>query len=285
MNNKVHPCFPWAVLLMLAGLARGEDVALRLAKDLNNEGDHAGAAIEYHRLALQTPGPAARAVYYWSAAHAWWRADEPVRAERLLDRSEDAQGGYSAEIALLRGEAAALDRRPAEAAFFFESAASALAGDAAVYARRRLAVALLQAGDATAARRAVQPEGPEASRIIEDYASGRDKRPALGGWLGLVPGLGYAYAGEYANAVRSLILNGLFIWGMVETAEDEEWGAFAAITFFEITWYSGSIYGGIDASHRHNRRRLDRAAGELTAGFGLQPDPDALPALRLRYRF
>lgn len=33
--------------------------------------------------------------------------------------------------------------------------------------------------------------------------------------MGLVPGLGYAYAGEYANAMRTLMLNNLLIWGIV----------------------------------------------------------------------
>ncbi len=276
---------PRAIFLMLAVAVRAEEAGLQLANELTAQDDHAGAAVEFHRLALRAPDAAGRAAFFWSAAHAWWRADEPGRAERLLDRAEDALGGYSAEIALLRGEAAALDRRPAEAAFFFESAARALDGDGAAYARRRQAAALLETRDAPAALRAVEAEGQPAVRMVEAYASGRDKRPAFGGWLGLAPGLGYAYAGEYANALRSLILNGLFIWGLVETAGDEEWGAFAALTFFEITWYSGSIYGGIDASHRHNRRRLDRAAAELTAGFGLQSDPEALPALRLRYRW
>ena len=34
----------------------------------------------------------------------------------------------------------------------------------------------------------------------------------LGGILGIIPGLGYAYSGEYSNAARSLILNSLFIF-------------------------------------------------------------------------
>ena len=84
----------------------------------------------------------------------------------------------------------------------------------------------------------------------------------FGGVLGLVPGLGYAYSGEYANAVRSLILNSLFIWGMVETADDDQWGLFALVTFGEFTWYSGSIYGGIDAAHRDLELRGLQAAGE-----------------------
>ena len=71
--------------------------------------------------------------------------------------------------------------------------------------------------------------------------------PWVGGVLGLVPGLGYVYSGEFANGARSLILNGLFIWGMVETAEREQWAAFSVLTFFEFTWYSGSIYGGAEA--------------------------------------
>jgi len=90
--------------------------------------------------------------------------------------------------------------------------------------------------------------------------------------LGLVPGLGYAYSGEYANAVRSLILNSLFIWGMVEAAEHEEWGIFAVVTFGEITWYSGSIYGGLDAAHRRNRRRLESALTDVRGAA--RPDAD-----------
>lgn len=262
-----------------------EDPALRLAIELSAEKDHAGASVEFRRLALSTDDARERAAFFWRAAYETWQAGDALRAESLLDRAEDAQGLPSESVAVLRGELALARRQPAEAAFHFESAARTASGDARAYALRRQASAHLRARTPDAALRAAAEAGPDAERSVRDYLAGRDKKPALGGWLGIVPGLGYAYAGEYANAARSLILNGLFLWGMVETADDERWGAFAVITFFEITWYSGSIYGGLDASHRYNRRRLGQTDAALTSAFALRPDDQALPTLQLRYRW
>lgn len=285
---RVYSCS--FVVLFLLGLiapasAAAGEVSLQLARELSAERDHAGAAVEFRRLALNTGVPAERAAYYWSAAFEQWRAGDSVRADALLDRAEDEHALASEQVAALRGEVALTRRATVEAAFHFEAAARATNDAARLFALRKQAAAALRARDLSAARQAATRAGPEAEGAVQAYAQGRDKNPALGGWLGAVPGLGYAYAGEYANAARSIILNGLFIWGMVETADDENWGAFAVITFFEITWYSGSIYGGIDASHRHNQRRLARAEAALTAGYSLQPDYEALPALQLRYRW
>lgn len=276
---------PWICLFVFVGLARGEDVAIRLATELSAERDHTGASVEFRRLALSTDAAAERAAYAWCAAYEAWRAGDADRADALLDRAEDAQALPSESVAALRGELALARRQPAEAAFHFEAAARSASEDVREFALRKQASAQLQARNPDAARRTAAFVGKDADQTVNDYLNGRDKSPALGGWLGVVPGLGYAYAGEYANAARSLILNGLFIWGMVETADDDQWGAFAAITFFEITWYSGSIYGGVDASHRYNQRRMNQADVALTSGFALQPDYSALPALKVRYRW
>jgi hypothetical protein len=72
---------------------------------------------------------------------------------------------------------------------------------------------------------------------------------------------------------------------MTQTADDEEWGAFAVISFFEITWYSGSIYGGIDAAHRHNQRRLDDCAAAINGHSAFEPDYATLPVVTLTFRF
>ena len=101
----------------------------------------------------------------------------------------------------------------------------------------------------------------------------------------MVPGMGYAYSGEWANALRSLLLNGLFAWAMAETAEDDEWALFGVCTFFEITWYSGSIYGGIDAAHRWNERRGAETERVLREAAG-RPEPvmGMLPVLRVEFK-
>ena len=101
----------------------------------------------------------------------------------------------------------------------------------------------------------------------------------------MVPGLGYIYSGEYANAARSIILNSLFIRGMVETTDDDEWGLFAVLNFAEATWYSGSIYGGIDSSHRRNERRLDAAISDVRGGKRLAPDLSSVPLFSLKFDF
>ena len=146
----------------------------------------------------------------------------------------------------------------------------------------------LRAGDLPAARAGLQraPDpAPPALAALEAYAQGRDKKPWLGGVLGLVPGFGYFYAGEWANGFRSVILNGLFIFGMVNTAQHDEWGAFGVISFFEVTWYTGSIYGGIDASHRYNRERLNQTVNGVNGAAAFAPDLVKLPLVSLQFSF
>jgi hypothetical protein len=116
---------------------------------------------------------------------------------------------------------------------------------------------------------------------VDRYARRRDRVPWLGGVLGLIPGLGHAYSGEYANAARCLLLNGLFLYGMAHTAQREEWGAFAAIGFFELTWYTGSIYGGVDAAERHNRDALNACLDDVGGGAGFSPDLTRIPLVSL----
>ena len=82
-----------------------------------------------------------------------------------------------------------------------------------------------------------------------------------------------------------IILNGLFIWGMVETAADDEWAVFSVLTFAEFTWYSGSIYGGIDSAHRHNQRRLDAAVNDVRGDKTLRPISSQVPIFSLKFEF
>ena len=159
---------------------------------------------------------------------------------------------------------------------------------AIVIAARGATTAALRRHDIPAARAALatSPTDPApAIAALNAYAARPDKKPWLGGLLGLVPGLGYAYSGEYANATRSLILNSLFLWGMIETADDDQWAAFTVLTFVEFTWYSGSIYGGLDAAHRHNQRRLDAAITDIRGTPRAQPDFSKLPILVWQFEF
>jgi hypothetical protein len=279
----------FTLLLMGPRLLLADPETLQLARELDACGDWTGSATEFRRLALGAGDSQSRGAFFWWSAWQTRRAGNGPEADRLAGRAESADPQLTVPVLLLRGHTAMDDRRWAEAAFYFGTVTRSRDAEAARrFAVWRLAEAQLRVGDAQAVREALATGTAGMDRgaaAWAAYEAGRDKSPRLGGWLGVLPGAGYMYSGEWANGVRSLLLNGLFLFGMAHTAEEGQWGAFAAITFFEITWYSGSIYGGVDAAHRYNRRRLEACATVFRESAQFDPDADALPGLLLRFHF
>ena len=276
-----------ASLSALAALADGGPAAaLSLADDLVADGAPAQAALEYRRLAADSDDSAFRGSCYLLAADAYRSVPALPRMNLMLDHAEE-EGAIDSPAGLwLRIQSAELGRDWASAALYAADLATDAGDDGrlARYARRTSAVDFLRAGAVDDARAAL--EGDPNAEALESYLAGRDKSPTLGGLLGLVPGLGYAYSGEYGNAIRSLLLNGLFGWAMFATAEDDQWALFAVATFFELTWYTGSIYGGVDAAHRRNRDRLDSAIREIRGDDAPRLDHHlALPLLKVGLSF
>lgn len=278
---------------VLPSLAGPDNATFRLGHELLSERTPELAAIEFRRFGMETTNaPAAKASAYLYAGYAYLQAKKANAAADMLDRAEDgdASGRFASDLSLLRGEDARLAKKPDAALYYFD----ALAADATnsafrIFARRRIAQIHLSEGDLDAARHALEiSPGNESDglRALDVYTRGKHKRPAIGGLLGLIPGAGYWYSGEIANGFRSLILNSLFIYGMVDTASNDQWGAFAAISFFEVTWYSGSIYGGIDAAHRYNQNRLDTALDGIGSHMRYAPDPGVtIPIFKLNIAF
>lgn len=263
--------------------------ALRLAIELSEQEDHQGAAIEFRRLALGSSRAAERGSYFWAAGHEYFKSSKYESVDRMLNGAEDEDASLKMPSLLLRGETARESRQWAAAAFYYETVLGGRSSDdEKTFAARRLAATKLAQKDVAAARDALgrsPVKSDEGAAALEAYAAGHDKKPKIGGLLGMIPGFGYFYSGEVANGFRSIILNGLFLYGMADTANNEQWGAFAVITFFEFTWYSGSIYGGIDAAHRYNRNRLDSAVNAINGEAGFEPDYEQLPTLVLQFRF
>lgn len=271
--------------LLTAAIAQSEN--LQLALELAREGDHDAAAIEFRRLALGDSSQSERAAYYWFAGHQYGRAGDYDRAEDMLDRAEDMDWNIVDQATLLRAENAQGRRRVNEVEFYFESLLPR-EDEATRYAALRLASLRLRQGDFDTARELLSEHAPEDTATLEAlsrYRDGSDKSPVVGGLLGMIPGFGHFYSGEYANGLRAMILNAIFIYGMVETASNDHWGAFTVITFFELTWYSGSIYGGIDAAHRHNRDRLERAVDGIEGNSSFEPQWQAAPAIGIEFTF
>ena len=262
---------------------------LQLATELSQEGDHHGAAIEFRRLALGAGSASERGAYYWSAAYEYWRDKDLQAAGQMLTRTEKEAPELRPMALLLHTEKELAKRDWTSAASYSETLLDNPAThELKMLAARKLAAARLREKDDGAARQALaRSPGPQdrATSALDQYSAEKDKSPRVGGLLGLIPGFGYFYSGNYGDGFRSLLLNGLFIYGMVDTGQNEQWGAFAVITFFELTWYSGSVYGGVDAAQRYNRRRLDSAVNLINGDAGFEPDYKQLPVLVLKFTF
>lgn len=281
----------WLMILpAMAMLAQaGPETDLKLARELATGNDHGQAALEFRRLAMDARESAAQGAYYWMAGYEYWKAGRVDQADRMLGQVEDTAPGLETEVYLLRAENSRSRNRPRESIFYFESLTSTNRPVAVrQLASRKLSAVRLQVRDFEGARQALNggaDSRAEGFGAIAAYERGRDKSPVVGGLLGLIPGLGYAYSGEYASATRSLLLNALCIWGMVSFAEDETWGGVAVVGFAELTFYSGSIYGGVDAAVRYNQNRLQAATRTIEGRAGFQPDYAVLPVLSLRVEF
>ncbi|NQU40923.1 MAG: hypothetical protein HQ523_13310 [Lentisphaerae bacterium] len=262
---------------------------LALARDLSEANDHVQAAVEYRRLAMDLKVPTEQGALYWMAGYEYIRAMRHEQANRMLSLVEDATPTLETEVYLLRAENSSLQERFGETAFYLESLNdNAQPEPLRRLAAQRLAVAKMHLKDYAGAREALHKAGGDPAITVEAiaaYEAGKDKRPTVGGLLGLIPGLGYAYSGEYGSALRSLILNSLCIWGMLEFADEEQWAGVAVVGFAEITFYSGSIYGGADAAVRYNERRLQQCTETIAGRTEIRPDRGALPVLTLRYEF
>ena len=236
------------------------------------------------------------------AAWEYSRAGDRKRVWKYLDRAEDADGQRTLDLPLawLRARQAEADRDWASAGFYYGSLhrkaeqvgaegdaekwlAVSVRGEAAAHLHEKDFAAALDTLDGMPP--AFAEEAGVSRDAIRGYAAHGDKRPWVGGVLGLVPGLGYAYSGEWGNMARSMILNGLFLWAMVETAEEDQWALFGVCSFFELTWYTGSIYGGIDAAHRHNRKRLEEAVRAVQGDGEAEVERGTLPAIQVRFGF
>ncbi len=265
---------------------------LILAKELLEENSFELSAIEFRRFAMESDKDDEKAAAYLYSSYAYLQSEEARSSNEMLDRSEEtaATSDYTKEHSLLSAESARLQFDADSALYFYEElAGDSMPADFQTFARRRSAGIYFSQGKVDAARSELEASpADEGSSLeaLETFIDGNNKSPLAGGLWGLIPGAGYWYSGEVANGFRSLILNSLFIYGMVSTAEDEQWGAFAIITFFELTWYSGSIYGGVDAAQRYNQDRFETALQGIESDMTYRPDPKiVVPLFKLNIHF
>jgi hypothetical protein len=133
------------------------------------------------------------------------------------------------------------------------------------------------------------PKGEYFAQGLDRIEEIPQKSPETAGVLAAVlPGSGHLYCERYRDAVIALLLNGVFIWGMVEAFQHENYVVGGILTFFELGWYSGNIYSAVGSAQKYNRRKkqeyLDslEKGSNLSVGISLQGKN---PLLSFRYDF
>ena len=82
------------------------------------------------------------------------------------------------------------------------------------------------------------------------------KSPTTAGLLSILPGGGQLYCGRYQDALVALLINGGLIWAAWEAFDNELYALGGLISFVEVGFYAGNIYGAVSSAHKYNQDRL-----------------------------
>jgi len=100
------------------------------------------------------------------------------------------------------------------------------------------------------------------------------KSPALGALLGIIPGMGYAYAGQGGTGVVAFTVVGLG-GALTVGAHKNSLDALAILSgIATLFFYGGSIYGGYAETIRYNNSLRDRLIFNLEKELSLERDID-----------
>jgi tetratricopeptide (TPR) repeat protein len=254
---------------------------LAFAEALFNDGDYFRAITEYKRFLFLSPtdarrgrvqlrvGVAHQRGQQWDDARqtfmhlAEQSPDPAVRAEAAFRIGETSfqQGRYTQAIADLRPVA--------------EHYAPTPVGEQARYLLGWSYLRTRQWQDASQSFEVINPTSPlfPSSRALAETAGEGEqlprKSPTLAGLMSAVlPGSGHWYTGRWRDGTIALLLNGAFLAAGIEAVSAGNEAAAGVLLFFEAAWYSGTIYGAVNAAHKYNRDLEERWLQDLERQHG-----------------
>lgn len=133
-------------------------------------------------------------------------------------------------------------------------------------------MSFLRMGDEAAAYRHMS----EACRFIDDDVLRRNnlqvfqilrakkkKSPLAAGLLSIIPGVGYLYDRQPANAITSFLINGLLAYATYTSIKSKNYGVAGLTGVFSLTFYVGNITGAVNGAKRYNSRRISDSTSML----------------------
>jgi hypothetical protein len=247
------------------------DRVLGFADALFNDGDYFRAITEYKRFLFLYPndGRAGHVQLQVGRAYQQGRQWDDARQtfERIAQQHPDP--AIRAEAAFRVGETSFLQghyaRASAELRAVAERYAHTVVGERARYLLGWSYLRARQWREASQAFATVDPTSPlfPSSRALAEAAREGEqlprKSPLLAGLMSaIVPGTGHFYSGRWRDGTIALLLNGAFLAAGIEAVSAGNEAAAGVLLFFEAAWYSGAIYGAVNATSKYNRDLEDR---------------------------
>jgi hypothetical protein len=116
---------------------------------------------------------------------------------------------------------------------------------------------------------------PDLTRALAQSDAIPIKDPTTAGVLSIVPGGGQLYCKRYQDAMTAFLINGGLIWAAWEAFDNENYALGSVISFVEVGFYAGNIYGAVSSAHKYNRDRIAEFRDGLTRhrqmSFSLAP--------------
>ncbi len=107
----------------------------------------------------------------------------------------------------------------------------------------------------------ISPENKDKYRLetlaveLNKSASISLKNPSAAGIFAVFPGAGFLYCERYQDALTAFLLNAGLMYAAYEAFDKENYALGGLITFAEMGFYAGSIYGSVTSAHKYNRAK------------------------------
>lgn len=267
MDGSKLLCFVFfSSMILSAGNGIAQDHDFSFAKELFRQGDYFRSITEAKRFIFNNPDSALKENVLILIADAYALGGDHKEA---LSRyrafiSEYPKSAKKAEVVFKIGKLYAEDREYEKAAAYFADVAN---HDPAPELSRKASywlflMNLFEKRQAGADKIMESMQSSADRNTLEDYKREYNllpfKSPAVAGTLAaVVPGAGHLYVGRKSDAFAAFLLNGLFIWGIVESFNKNDVGVGVTLSLFELGWYAGNIYSAVNSAHKHNRHLKD----------------------------
>ena len=262
-----------------------EGLQMELADHFFKQEDYYRAITEYKRFLFFFPRSPKIEEAQWRIAQSYFKGqkwDEAISAaDELMQKFPDS--AKKPEVYLLQGlcyfEKKDYRRARREFAYAkdsstdFQKIQEAQWQIAVTYLKEEKWKEAIQEFRALDSRSPLYPRAEKWADGLERMDQIPQKSPTAAGILAILPGAGHLYCERYRDATIAFLLNGAFIWGMVEAFHQESYVVGGILTFFELGWYSGNIYSAVSSAHKYNLRGkkeyLDHLENEVRISAGM----------------